>query len=113
MTFLTIKLENLRKVVNPAKEDLPRRERSSSSASSKPVVPASLPGVLACYRATLPRSDFPQSAFRAEHDPFDEQAVVLLRRFETAFRRKPEDSAGAGCTPGFRCKEKSFILKST
>lgn len=38
------------------------------------------------YRTTLPRSDFPQSGFRAEHDPpFEEQPVALLRRFETAF----------------------------
>ena len=30
----------------------------------------------ALYRTTLPRYDFPQSAFRAEHDPFYEQPVA-------------------------------------
>ena len=34
--------------------------------------------------------DLAQSAFRAEHDPFYEQSVALLRRFETTFRGEPE-----------------------
>jgi hypothetical protein len=32
--------------------------------------------------------DFAKAQFRSEHDPFDEQAVLLLGRFETAFRRE-------------------------
>lgn len=35
------------------------------------------PPRLVCHRRTWPSSDFPQSAFRAEHDPFYGKAVAL------------------------------------
>jgi hypothetical protein len=41
----------------------------------------------------LPRSDFAKAQFRAKQHPFHEQAVLLLRRFETALRREPETNS--------------------
>ena len=71
MTFLAIKLENLRKVVNPAKEDLPIQ----GDPLHLPVRSRSFRLLSIAFRVLsndFAVDDFAQSAFRAEHDPFYE-----------------------------------------